>query len=189
MLVSTIRWYSPQRRLASSNLIQGNVAIRIISNGLFTETNTVYQAYVVTQKLRGHSSFPGVTSHLYLVIDSLFNIQYSISCSIFKLFLLHLTKPLSSFLFTVTIIMETKVSACEMITGYFFTEPESILEALNLSGQDQLYRHWWMRQPTNTRLAVYGDSVAARCLCSLWVKTSLSKGIHFRPLLVSFDKT
>ncbi|KUL89264.1 hypothetical protein ZTR_03712 [Talaromyces verruculosus] len=72
--------------------------------------------------------------------------------------------------------METKIATCATIISHSVTDLESILEALNLSGQGVLHRRQLMRLPTNTRLAVYGDSVATRYLCGLWVRTSLTKG-------------
>lgn len=84
--------------------------------------------------------------------------------------------------------METKVAACQMITSHAFTEPTYILEALNLSGQGVLFQRQRMPLPTNTRLAVYGDSAAARHLCGQWIQTSLTKGRHSAYYLLLFDE-
>lgn len=77
-----------------------------------------------------------------------------------------------------------------MISSYSSTRPQPILEALNLSGQGVVYQNQLMPLPTNSRLAVYGDSVATRYLCSQWVQTSLTKGISpFRLTAPPTDKT
>lgn len=83
--------------------------------------------------------------------------------------------------------METKVLDCGQIISHSFPEPLLILEALNTSGQGVVYRGQRLSLSKNTRLAVYGDLAATRYLCSLWVKTSLTKGRYSWPPLAFRD--
>ena len=72
-----------------------------------------------------------------------------------------------------------KVFRCETIIGYVFESKTLCGEALNTVGGDMAAYTLdgtlrWM--PKNDRLAVFGDAVAASCLCSLWLDSGLSKG-------------
>ncbi|SPN98714.1 uncharacterized protein DNG_01758 [Cephalotrichum gorgonifer] len=70
-----------------------------------------------------------------------------------------------------------KVLRCEGIIGYAFKSKTLCGEALNAAG-DHMSVYTLdgalSQMPKNTRLAVYGDAVAAAHLCGLW----LDKSVH-----------
>lgn len=72
--------------------------------------------------------------------------------------------------------MERNVELCERGIGYTFKNKRQNAESLNMSGNPIYFEGQFVRIPKNTRLAVYGDSVAAALLCRKWVHTSLTKG-------------
>ena len=77
-----------------------------------------------------------------------------------------------------TTIFAQNISQCEDIIGYVFNSKAFCSEALNAAGPlvcrapDGTLRG----VPTNTRLAVFGRSIADSHLCGSWFDSGLSRG-------------
>jgi hypothetical protein len=66
--------------------------------------------------------------------------------------------------------IDTKITACEAITGYTFDSFLLILQALNNSGYPIPYNGAMHTLPKNNALAVLGDAYTAATLCGWWFK-------------------
>jgi hypothetical protein len=80
--------------------------------------------------------------------------------------------------------MEAKSTVCQRAIDYIFSHPTNILTALNMAGSGNgsaiPFQQRYIIVAKNTRLAVYGDSVAHSHLCNQWIRTELDKGaFHF----------
>ncbi|KAF5607634.1 ribonuclease III [Fusarium pseudoanthophilum] len=92
-------------------------------------------------------------------------------------------------------LLETtfKIAECETIIAYKFDDKALCAQALNTAADSNsvyVLDRCFKTMPKNDRLAVYGDSVAASYLCSLWIKRGLPKHCWttLRRDLISNDK-
>jgi hypothetical protein len=75
-------------------------------------------------------------------------------------------------------LLNQKVSLCESILDYTFTNRTLCAEALNTSGTLLVWENASQALPRNQRIAIYGDSVIRAQLCrQWWHATNLTKGI------------